>query len=149
MGGITHATDTTDFSRRHFGARSGQYALPFPAFAQDELKLATFVPPSHPIPHHVFTAWTPEVAKLSGGQLTIKLFPSMQLGGKPPELYRQMIQGVSDMCFTLPGYTSNDFPMMALTELPGLSKSAEIGTRKLWTALRQVSGARAARAPRC
>ena len=39
------------------------------------------------------------------------------------------------MCFTLPGYTSNDFPRMALTELPGLSRSGEQGTRNLWAAL--------------
>jgi TRAP-type C4-dicarboxylate transport system substrate-binding protein len=56
----------------------------------------------------------------------------MQLGGKPPELYRQMVQGISDICFTLPGYTSNDFPMMALTELPGMAESGADGTRKLW-----------------
>ncbi len=127
------------FTRRTFLAGSSALVaasgLPFPAFAQDELKLATFVPPSHPIPHHVFTAWFPEVEKRSGGKLKIKLFPSMQLGGKPPELYRQMIQGVSDICFTLPGYTSNDFPRMALTELPGLSNTGEKGTRNLWAAL--------------
>ena len=126
-------------TRRTFLAGTSAFAaagsFSFPAFAQDELKLATFVPPSHPIPHHVFTAWFPEVEKQSGGKLKIKLFPSMQLGGKPPELYRQMIQGVSDMCFTLPGYTSNDFPRMALTELPGLSNTGEKGTRNLWAAL--------------
>jgi TRAP-type transport system periplasmic protein len=55
----------------------------------------------------------------SGGKLTVRLFPSMQLGGKPPELYRQMVQGIADIVFTLPGYTSGDFPMMSLTELPG------------------------------
>jgi TRAP-type C4-dicarboxylate transport system substrate-binding protein len=111
-------------------------ALPFPAYAQDELKLATFVPPTHPIPHHVFIpVWFPEVEKKSGDKLKIKLYPSMQLGGKPPELYRQTLQGISDICFTLPGYTSNDFPMMALTELPGLSKTGEQGTRNLWAAL--------------
>jgi TRAP-type C4-dicarboxylate transport system substrate-binding protein len=80
----------------------------------------------------VLTPWAAEVAKLSGGKLTVKLFPAMQLGGKPPELYRQTVQGITDACFTLPGYTSNDFPMMALTELPGTAKSAEDGTRKLW-----------------
>jgi TRAP-type C4-dicarboxylate transport system substrate-binding protein len=56
----------------------------------------------------------------------------MQLGGKPPELYRQAVQGIADIVFTLPGYTSSDFPMMALTELPGTADSAEEGTRKLW-----------------
>ena len=55
------------------------------------------------------------------------------VGGKPPELYRQSVQGISDICFTLPGYTSSDFPMMALTELPGMATNADDGTRKLWT----------------
>ncbi len=73
-----------------------------------------------------------EVAKRSNNKLTVRLFPSMQLGGKPPELYRQTVQGITDACFTLPGYTSADFPMMALTELPGTATSADDGTKKLW-----------------
>jgi TRAP-type C4-dicarboxylate transport system substrate-binding protein len=110
-------------------------ALPWsagPAFAQEELKLSTFVPPSHVIYAKVLTPWAAELEKRTGGKLTMRMFPSMQLGGKPPELYRQMANGVSDICFTLPGYTSNDFPMMALTELPGAATSADDGTKKLW-----------------
>jgi TRAP-type C4-dicarboxylate transport system substrate-binding protein len=42
------------------------------------------------------------------------------------------VQGITDATFTLPGYTSNDFPMMMLTELPGAASSAEDGTKKLW-----------------
>jgi len=99
----------------------------------EELKLATFVPPSHIIMARVLTPWAQELATASGNRLTVRFFPSMQLGGKPPELYRQMLQGISDICFTLPGYTSGDFPMMALTELPGMATSADDGTRKLWT----------------
>jgi TRAP-type C4-dicarboxylate transport system substrate-binding protein len=56
----------------------------------------------------------------------------MQLGGRPPDLYRQVLQGITDATFTVPGYTSADFPMLALTELPGTAKSADDGTRKLW-----------------
>jgi TRAP-type C4-dicarboxylate transport system substrate-binding protein len=103
------------------------------AQASEELKLATFVPPSHIIMARVLTPWAQEVAQASGGKLTVRFFPSMQLGGRPPELYRQMIQGISDITFTLPGYTSADFPLMALTELPGMANNAEDGTRKLWT----------------
>ena len=102
------------------------------ALAQEELKLHSFVPPNHVIWTDVITPWAQEVAKLSNGKLTVRLFPAMQLGGKPPELYRQVVQGISDACFTLPGYTSNDFPMMALTELPGTASDAADGTRKLW-----------------
>ena len=102
------------------------------ALASEELKLATFVPPTHIIMARVLTPWAQEIATASGNKLTVRMFPSMQLGGKPPELYRQAVQGISDICFTLPGYTSNDFPMMALTELPGMANSAEDGTKKLW-----------------
>jgi TRAP-type C4-dicarboxylate transport system substrate-binding protein len=104
------------------------------AFAQDtiELKLSSFVPPTHSIWVDPLTPWSKDVAKRSNGKLTVRLFPSMQLGGKPPELYRQMVQGIADIVFTLPGYTSGDFPMMSLTELPGTAADAEDGTRKLW-----------------
>jgi TRAP-type C4-dicarboxylate transport system substrate-binding protein len=104
-----------------------------PAQGTEELKLATFVPPSHIIYARVLTPWAQELAQKSNNRLTVRFFPSMQLGGRPPELYRQMLQGISDICFTLPGYTSNDFPMMALTELPGMATNAEDGTRKLWS----------------
>jgi TRAP-type transport system periplasmic protein len=102
------------------------------ALAQQELKLASFVPPTHVIWTDVITPWTREVAKLSNNQLTVRLFPAMQLGGRPPDLYRQVVQGISDVTFTLPGYTSGDFPMMALTELPGSAENAADGTRKIW-----------------
>ena len=102
------------------------------ALAQEELKLHSFVPPTHVIWTDVLVPWSQEVAKLSNNKLTVRLFPSMQLGGKPPELYRQVVQGITDASFTLPGYTSADFPMMALTELPGTATSADDGTRKLW-----------------
>jgi TRAP-type transport system periplasmic protein len=104
----------------------------YEAQAATELKLHSFVPPRHIIWADVLTPWTKEVAQMSKDELTVRMFPAMQLGGKPPELYRQMVQGISDIVFTLPGYTSSDFPMMALTELPGTAKSADDGTKKLW-----------------
>ncbi|MFZ1101984.1 MAG: TRAP transporter substrate-binding protein [Hyphomicrobiaceae bacterium] len=104
-----------------------------PAQGTEELKLSTFVPPSHIIYARVLTPWAQELAQKSNNRLTVRFFPSMQLGGRPPELYRQMLQGISDICFTLPGYTSSDFPMMALTELPGMATNADDGTRKLWS----------------
>lgn len=114
------------------GAGSGLGFQIMPAMAAEELKLATFVPNTHIIMAKVLTPWAEKIAKDSGGGLTVRMFPSMQLGGKPPELYRQMARGISDICFTLPGYTSGDFPMMALTELPGMADSGSDGTHKIW-----------------
>jgi TRAP-type C4-dicarboxylate transport system substrate-binding protein len=116
-------------------AATAASTLPAPAVlaqAAEEIKLHSFVPPTHVIWTDVITPWAADVAKRSNNRLTIRLFPAMQLGGKPPELYRQTLQGITDATFTLPGYTSNDFPMMMLTELPGAANSAEDGTKKLW-----------------
>ena len=116
-------------------AATATAGLPVPVLAQGtavELKMHSFVPPTHVIWTDVLTPWAADVAKRSNNQLTVKLYPAMQLGGKPPELYRQAVQGIADIIFSLPGYTSADFPMMALTELPGTATSADDGTKKLW-----------------
>lgn len=121
-------------------AAAAAVGLPAPAvLAQSviELKMASFVPPTHSIWAKVLTPWAKKVEEMSGGKLKVALYPSMQLGGKAPELYRQMVQGIADIVFTLPGYTSADFPMMSLTELPGTATSAREGTQKIWKRLEE------------
>jgi TRAP-type C4-dicarboxylate transport system substrate-binding protein len=123
--------------RRRFSAASSAAALvltlPGTSRAQqEEIKLATFVPPTHYGLAQIMVPWGKEIAEKSGGRLNLRVFPSMQLGGKPPELYKQMVRGLSDITFTLPGYTSADFPLMSLSELPGMASSSEEGTRKMW-----------------
>ena len=39
-----------------------------------------------------------------------QIYPSMQLGGTPPQLYDQARDGVVDIVWTLPGYTAGRFP---------------------------------------
>jgi TRAP-type transport system periplasmic protein len=105
-----------------------------PAAAQ-ELRLSTFVPPVHVIAREIITPWMAEVEKDSGGEVKPKLYPSMQLGGSPPGLYRQAAEGVVDMVFTLPGYTSPAFPRTQMVELPGLSADGKAATELLWKLL--------------
>jgi TRAP-type C4-dicarboxylate transport system substrate-binding protein len=50
------------------------------AYAQEELKLSTFVPPSHIIYAKVLVPWAAELEQKSGGKLKVRFFPSMQLG---------------------------------------------------------------------
>jgi TRAP-type C4-dicarboxylate transport system substrate-binding protein len=97
-----------------------------------ELRLSTFVPPVHVIAREIITPWMAEVAKDSGGEVAPKLYPSMQLGGSPPGLFRQAVDGVVDMVFTLPGYTSPAFPRTQMVELPGLSPDGRVATELLW-----------------
>ena len=67
----------------------------------------------HPVapPHATFLApWAAKVEKESGGKLKIQLFPSMQLGGTPPQLVDQIKDGVVDIGWTVTGYTAGRFP---------------------------------------
>ncbi|HEX7052663.1 MAG TPA: TRAP transporter substrate-binding protein [Burkholderiales bacterium] len=100
-----------------------------------ELRLSTFVPPVHIIYREIIVPWADQVAKATGGKVKVTLYPSMQLGGKPPELFRQTADGVVDLCFTLPGYTSSAFPRTQMIELPGLKEDGIAATHMMWDVL--------------
>ena len=100
-----------------------------------ELRLSTFVPPVHVIYREILVPWANEVAKATNGEVRVTLYPSMQLGGKPPELYRQAAEGVVDLVFTLPGYTSPAFPRVGIIELPGLKRDGLAATDMMWDLL--------------
>ena len=65
-----------------------------PALSQTiTLKLHTFIPPPAN-PYKTFLApWAKRIEKASKGRLKIQLYPSMQLGGKPPQLLDQIKDG--------------------------------------------------------
>jgi TRAP-type C4-dicarboxylate transport system substrate-binding protein len=105
-----------------------------PSRAQ-ELRLSTFVPPGHVIYREILVPWANEVAKATNGEVKVTLYPSMQLGGKPPELFRQAKDGVVDLVFTLPGYTSPAFPRTQMIELPGLKPDGLAATNMMWDLL--------------
>ena len=105
-----------------------------PARAQ-ELRLSTFVPPVHVIYREILIPWAQEVAKATNGEVKVTLYPSLQLGGKPPELFRQAVEGVVDIVFTLPGYTSPAFPRTQMIELPGLKRDGMAATNMMWDLL--------------
>jgi TRAP-type C4-dicarboxylate transport system substrate-binding protein len=100
-----------------------------------ELRLSTFVPPVHVIYREIITPWAADLAKATNGEVKVTLYPSMQLGGKPPELFRQTVDGVVDLTFTLPGYTSPAFPRVGIIELPGLKQDGLAATNMMWDLL--------------
>ncbi len=76
--------------------------------------------------------WSKKVEAESGGRIKIDVFPSMQLGGAPPQLFDQAKDGVVDMVWTLPGYTANRFPISEVFELPFIgAKRASTNSRAL------------------
>ncbi|MGQ0543801.1 MAG: TRAP transporter substrate-binding protein [Betaproteobacteria bacterium] len=110
-------------------------SLAAPAAQGQELRLSTFVPPVHIIYREIIVPWGRDVEKQTNGQVKVTLYPSMQLGGKPPELFRQAVDGVADLVFTLPGYTSPAFPRVGIIELPGLKEDGFAATDMMWDLL--------------
>jgi len=104
-----------------------------PAFAADfTLRLHQFLPPQASVPKNAIEVWAKKVEKDSGGRIRVQLFPSMQLGGKPPELFDQAKDGVADIIWTVLGYTPGRFPKCEAFELPFSTGSAEKGSRAFY-----------------
>jgi TRAP-type transport system periplasmic protein len=79
--------------------------------------------------HHFFSSvssahadflapWARKVEAESGGRIRIELFPSMQLGGAPEQLFDQARDGVADIVWMAPSNTPGRFPRAEVFELP-------------------------------
>ena len=93
------------------------------------LRFHQMLPPQATIPAKAILPWAQKVEKESGGRIKVQHFPTMQLGGKPPELFDQAKDGVADLIWTVLGYTPGRFPKSEVFELPFTSGSAEVSSR--------------------
>ena len=100
--------------------------------AEVTLRLHQMLPQQASVPRNILEPWMKKVEAESGGRITIQHFPSMQLGGKPPELVDQAIDGVADIIWTLPGYTPGRFPRTEVFELPFIMTNAEAVSKAYW-----------------
>ena len=104
------------------------------AFAQDvTLKLHHFLPAQANVPSKVLEVWANRVEAQSEGRIEIDLFPTMQLGGRPPELMDRAIDGVDDIVWTVVGYTPGRFPSTEVFELPFMVEDARAASCAYWT----------------
>jgi TRAP-type C4-dicarboxylate transport system substrate-binding protein len=102
--------------------------------AAKELKLAEFVSEKHPMDRFIIRPWANLVSKQSGGSLVIKIYAGGALGKGPVKQFRRAVDGIADIAFGLPSYTSNLFPRTAIIELPGVAPTAVAAVDKFWDA---------------
>jgi TRAP-type transport system periplasmic protein len=120
----------TTFTRRTLIASMGA-ALATPALlrrasaAEVTLRLHHFLPGVAPMHTRFFEPWAAELAEASNGAIEVQIFPSMQLGGKPPQLADQTRQGICDIAWTLPVYTPDRFPVAETMSNPFMVTNAE------------------------
>jgi TRAP-type transport system periplasmic protein len=83
--------------------------------------------------HDKFLApWARQVEAQTGGRIRIDLYPSMQLGGGPADLFDQARDGVVDLAWAQPSSTPGRFPKIEAFELPFVpSRRALVSSRAL------------------
>ena len=103
------------------------------ALAQEvTLNLHQFLPAQANVPKLVLDVWADNVEAASDGRIKVDRFPSMQLGGSPPELMDQAIDGVADVVWTVVGYTPGRFPSTEVFELPFMMTNARAMSSAYW-----------------
>ena len=90
------------------------------ATAEEEVRLRVhhFLPTTSVTHAGFIEPWARKIEAESEGRIAVEIFPAMQLGGKPPQLYDQARDGVVDIVWTLTGYTAGRFPVIEVFELP-------------------------------
>ncbi len=96
-----------------------------------ELKMAFFTGARHPIPRFLMIPWGKELTNAGLG-LEVRAFPGGQIGGSPPGAFKRVVNGISDIEWHLPGYTSSVFPRTMVMEIPLQWDSPTEATRALW-----------------
>lgn len=96
------------------------------------LRIHHFLPPQAPVPQNFIAPWAEKVEQDSQGRIKVEIYPTMQLGGKPPSLYDQAKDGVVDIVWTLAGYTPGRFPKAEVFEMPFLPSTGEATSQAAW-----------------
>lgn len=110
--------------RQFLAATAAAVAMPAylrQAWAQNpevELKLHHFLGPKAPAHTKMLEPWAKTIQDDSSGRVKIEIYPAMSLGGAPPQLFRQVADGVVDIVWTVNGYTPGLFPRSEVFELP-------------------------------
>jgi TRAP-type C4-dicarboxylate transport system substrate-binding protein len=79
-----------------------------------------FLSPKATTQSKMIEPWVQRIEEASEGRIKFEIFPAMSMGGKPPELYRQVRDGSADIVWTVIGYTPGVFPRTEVFELPSV-----------------------------
>jgi TRAP-type C4-dicarboxylate transport system substrate-binding protein len=100
---------------------------PPPATAQEKvtLRLHHFSSPRAIESLTIIQPLADAIKRDSNGTIDVQVFPGMQLGGKPSDLLDQVLNGVVDIVYTLPGYHPGRFTILEGLELPFVGSGGE------------------------
>ncbi|WP_305971946.1 MULTISPECIES: TRAP transporter substrate-binding protein [unclassified Mameliella] len=105
-----------------------------------ELKFANFTPPFHTINASVIERLNADLSAATDGAVSVRGYHGGELGAGPVEQYVRAVQGVADMVWGLPGYTSSQFGKTMIVELPNAIPLDQPGYEALWAAFDEIKG---------
>ena len=103
-----------------------------PTASAKELKLATYLPPTHRIVA-LYEELGRDLAKETGGELTLKVYAGGTLGAGPFQQYKRAVEGVADIADICHAFHAKVFAKTMLIVLPGAATSAVDATTRLWS----------------
>jgi TRAP-type C4-dicarboxylate transport system substrate-binding protein len=115
-------------------ALAGAFAVAGLQASAQELKFASFTPPFHTVTASVIEKLNADLTAASGGSLTVRAYHGGELGAGPVEQYVRAVQGVAEITWGLPGYTSSQFAKTMIAELPGVIPEGKTGYDAIWDA---------------
>ncbi len=102
------------------------------AGAEDvNLKFSTPWPPKHPQHTMVIEPWAEKIKELTGGRVTVSLFPGQALG-KTTDQYEMAAKGICDIALAIPAYTPGRFQLGSVFMLPFMVTTAEATSVAYW-----------------
>lgn len=98
------------------------------AFAAEvNLNLAHFMPQNSWQQDTIFNDWKQAVETQSNGRIAVTVYPAQTLG-RAPAGYDNAVSGITDIAWTVQGYTAGRFPLSQIMELPGLFDTGAVGS---------------------
>lgn len=95
--------------------------------ASVKLTYSNFFPPGH-IQSKLAESWCKEVEKRTNGEIVVEYFPGGTLT-KSNQIYDGVVEGLSDVGFSVLAYTRGRFPEMAAVDLPLGYTSGTVATK--------------------
>ncbi|WP_226577389.1 TRAP transporter substrate-binding protein [Acuticoccus sediminis] len=93
------------------------------ASAQTTLRMANWLPPSHPLMKDVMVPYAAAIEKATDGRVTVQILDAPL--GPPPAHYDFAVNGVADITYGVHGYNPGRFKTVSIAEMPFLGDSAE------------------------
>jgi len=118
---------------KHTALAAGLLCAAWSAQAQTvTLKVHHFLGPQSIQHTKMLQTWCDNIAKDSSNRLVCQIYPAMQLGGSPPQLFDQAKDGVADVVWTVAGYSAGRFAKSQVFELPFMMTNAGATSRAAW-----------------